>query len=77
VRKADNLPQSCAVVTKSGNPLGLSGPVTGLLKLLLKKNTHQILKFHCLSGCGTRENKNMFVHVYVIVYESEGGLSSL
>ena len=75
MRKADNLPQSCAVVTKSGNPLGLSEPVTGLLNLLLKKN--QIVKFHCLSGCGTRENKNMFVHVYVIVYGSEGGLSSL
>ena len=38
MRKADNLPPSCAVVTKSGNlnflnPLGLSRPVTGLLYL--------------------------------------------
>jgi len=40
VRKADNLRPSCAVVTKSGNlnffePLGPSGPVTGLLYLYL------------------------------------------
>ena len=39
MRKADNLPLSCAVVTKSGkltswNPLGLSRPVMGLLYLL-------------------------------------------
>jgi len=35
VRKADNLPPSCAVVTKSGNLnfLEPSGPVTGLLYL--------------------------------------------
>jgi len=40
VRKADNLPPSCAVVTNLGtltswNPLGHSGPVTGLLYLYL------------------------------------------
>jgi hypothetical protein len=41
VRKADNLPPSCAVVTKiwepltSSNPLGLSRPVMGLLYLYL------------------------------------------
>ena len=40
VRKADNLPPTCAVVTKFGNlnfwkPLGSSGPVTGLLYLYI------------------------------------------
>jgi len=40
VRKADNLPPFCAVVTKSGtltswNTLGLFSPVTGLLYLYL------------------------------------------
>ena len=40
MRKADNLPPSCAVVTKSGNlnflePSGHLGPVTGLIYLLL------------------------------------------
>jgi len=40
VRKGDNLPPSCAVVTKSGNlnflePRSPSGPVTGLLYLYL------------------------------------------
>ena len=34
MRKADNLPPSCAIVTKSGNPLGPSGPVTVLIYLL-------------------------------------------
>ena len=35
MRKADNLPPSCVVVTKSGNPnfLEPSGPVTGLIYL--------------------------------------------
>jgi len=40
VRKADNLPPYCAVVTKSGtltseNPVGLFRPVMGLLYLYL------------------------------------------
>jgi len=41
VRKVDNLPPSCAVVTKSGNLnyLEPSGPVTGLLCLLQSMKT--------------------------------------
>jgi len=49
VRKADNLPPSCAVVTKSGNLnfLEPSGPVTGLLYLYLSltRRTVQRRKF--------------------------------
>ena len=39
VRKAGNLPPSCAVVTKYGNlePLGPSGPIAGLLYLYCQK----------------------------------------
>jgi len=33
VHKADNLPPSCAIVMKSGNPLDHSRPATGLLYL--------------------------------------------
>jgi len=41
VRKADNLPPSCAVVTKSGNLkfLKTSGPVMGLLYLFYLRET--------------------------------------
>ena len=40
MRKADNLPLSCAVVTKSGNLNFLEpcGPVTGLLYLLRRSD---------------------------------------
>jgi len=55
VRKADNLPPSCAVVTKSGslNFLELSGPVqacnaTALPLLLL--SYYNILKFERTEG---------------------------
>jgi len=45
VRKADNLPPSCAVVTKSGNLNFLEpyGPVMGLLCLLLVHYQTQLL----------------------------------
>jgi len=42
---ADNLPPSCAVVTKSGNPwnpLGPSGPVTGLLYICFIRKVAQL-----------------------------------
>ena len=43
MRKADNLPLSCAVVTKSGNlnVLQPSGPVTGLLYLFFLLDLHE------------------------------------
>ena len=46
VRKADNLPPSCAIVMKSGNLnfLEPSGPVTGLLYLYIYMNGEGILR---------------------------------
>jgi len=56
MRKADNLPLSCAVVMKSGNlknPLGTSGPVTGLLCFLLNSKKMGIFEgvFVVQSSC--------------------------
>jgi len=45
VRKADNLPPSCAVVTKSGNLT--SGPVTGLIYIFLLKDRRFVTKVCC------------------------------
>jgi len=54
VRKADNLPPSCAVVTKSGNLnfLEPSGPVIGLLYLFTVSHHSLIKFFYYIAGLG-------------------------
>jgi len=72
VRKADNLPLSCAVVTKSGNLnfLEPSGPVTGLLYLYLNHLMQN--KFF------PKKNKTYIVNNRFMVYLCFGGfLNSL